>query len=337
MNVGLIFTLINILLACCNMITHGFNPNNGSTAIRTDNVRRHVQESRGADVMTSSSPEKRTAHVEDTPSLTSTTTLHSFWGQSRTKEEIRKHVAQTVFPNEQYIRTRKRIQILSSDLPLITIDNFLSKEQCNQIIQAAKESSKGMAQSTMGVSQQISKSRTSSTLWLHEYECEVPLRTLAGKVSRLIGLDASHMENLQVVKYEEGQKFDLHTDHLDSFNDLQCRGRLATCLVYLNSSSSGRGDGDYADDDDDDEIGEFQGGCTYFPEYEEYVFPRQGRAVFWFNTIEKPGSDGYSGDMFLNADLKSRHSASAVYNGEKWVCNRWVHPVSLEHGVRGDE
>ena len=191
-----------------------------------------------------------------------------------------------------------------------------------------------MTQSTMGVSQQISESRTSSTLWLHEHECEKPLRNIAGKVSRLVGLDASHMENLQVVKYEEGQKFDVHTDHLDCFNDLEVKGRLATCLIYLNSSSSGDSGGRSGDSSDG---GDFRGGCTHFPEFETYVFPKQGRAVFWFNTIEKPGSDGYYDDMFLNVDLRSRHSGEPVYGGEKWVCNRWIHPVPLKHGVRGDD
>lgn len=257
--------------------------------------------------------------------------LHSFWGQPKTKEQIRRHCAQTIFPNQPYIRSRQDIKVISNDLPLITIDNFLSKEMCHQIIEAAKNSSKTMKQSTMGVAQQISNSRTSSTLWLHEHECEKPLRHLAGNVSRLVGLEASHMENLQVVKYEEGQKFDVHTDHLDSFNDLDCRGRLATCLVYLNSSNhvdNSHGDNTHR--------GEFQGGCTHFPEYESYIVPKQGRAVFWFNTLEKPGGSDYSKDMFLNVDLRSRHSGEPVYRGEKWVCNRWVHPISLQNGVRDD-
>lgn len=244
-----------------------------------------------------------------------------------TTEEIRRHASATLFPDEAYIRTRQRIKVISTDLPLITIDEFLSKEMCEQIIDVAKASNQ-MKQSTMGVFQEVSSSRTSSTLWLHENECEVPLRILAGKVSRLMGLDASHMENLQVVRYEEGQKFDMHTDHLDSFNDLDCKGRLATCLVYLNSSIEGS--------DGVDTDGKFNGGSTYFPEYDAHVLPKQGRAVFWFNTVERLGSVGYSENMYLNVDLRSRHSGSPVQNGEKWICNRWIHPVKLLNGVRDD-
>ena len=278
------------------------------------------------------------------PSLPAPKTIHSFWSQPHTREEIKRHCAQTVFSKEQYTHTRKRINVISSDLPLITIDNFLSHEFCNDIIDTAINSSIGMKPSTMGVSQQISKSRTSSTLWLHDNgndndennnnndnndKSNKALRVLAGKVSQLVGLHTSHMENLQVVKYEQGQKFDLHTDHLDSFNELDCRGRLATCLLYLNSSSDNN-------DNDDDSEGEFRGGCTYFPEYEAYVMPKKGRAVFWFNTIEKPGSVGYTHDMNLTVDLRSRHAGTPVYNGVKWVCNRWIHPIPLGFGVRGD-
>ena len=266
-------------------------------------------------------------------------TIHSFWSQPRTREEIRRHCAQTLFPKEQYIHTKKRISVISSDLPLITIDNFLSPELCNDVIDAAMTSSVGMKPSTMGVSQQVSNSRTSSTLWLHDDnnndngKSNKALRVLAGKVSQMVGLDTSHMENLQVVKYEQGQKFDLHTDHLDSFNELDCKGRLATCLLYLNSSSDHN---DY-DDGHQGEFREFRGGCTYFPEYEAYITPKKGRAVFWFNTIERPGSVGYTHDMNLTVDLRSRHSGTPVYNGVKWVCNRWIHPIPLSFGVRGDD
>lgn len=269
--------------------------------------------------------------VDSTSSSSSSpTTIHTFWGQTRKKEEIRKYVSSILFPHENYIHTRNRINILSTELPLITIDDFIPPEMCNEIIQTAKESD-NMKLSTLGAEQTISDSRTSSTTWIREEQCEIPLRVLAGKVSRLVGLDTSHMENLQVVRYKEGQKFDMHTDHLDDFNHLDCKGRLATCLVYLNS----------ANDEDDFEShggfdGGFDGGSTHFPQYDADVVPKQGRAVFWFNTMEKPGSDGYTDTMFHNVDLNSVHAGNAIQNGEKWVCNRWVHPIPLNFGVRDE-
>ena len=250
---------------------------------------------------------------------------HSFsWAEPRSEEEIAIFCSKTLFPDIDVDVATKRIKVISTDLPLVVIENMISDEMCEEIIQAAQAHGK-MRRSTVGDSQEKAEIRTSSTTWLRESHCETPLRVLAGKASRLSRIPAKHMENLQVVRYEPGQKFDMHTDQLDAFNALDCRGRLATCLLYLNSSRLG-----------DPEEGDFDGGETHFPEYNISVVPKRGRAVFWFNTIEKPGQQDFTSDMALTADLKSRHAGKAVINGEKWVCNRWIHPVPLVDGVRDD-
>ena len=219
-----------------------------------------------------------------------------------------------------------------------------------------------MKRSTMGVSQQQTGTRTSSTTWLREEDedededdeevmmmdravcrgttTSSPLRYLAEKVSRLSGVPATHFENLQVVRYEPGQKFDVHTDHLDEFNDLECRGRVATCLLYLNSSRKGMGMGMGGQGESEKAGNFFRGGETYFPEYNVNIIPKRGRAVFWFNTIEKQVQQsarmcsGYEDDdTRLTVDLRSRHAGKPVIggggSGEKWVCNLWIHPVPL--------
>jgi hypothetical protein len=57
-------------------------------------------------------------------------------------------------------------------------------------------------------------------------------------------------------------------------------------------------------------------------------------AVFFFNTRERPGMEGYDPEMFLNVDLKMRHAGLPVLEGEKWICNRWNHPIEYGAGVR---
>ncbi len=252
-----------------------------------------------------------------------------FWAEPRNQEEIYKFISKQIFPNIHQEIAQAKIHIVSTELPLVIIDDFLSDEMCQEIIEAAKQDGK-MTRSTLGVSQEETETRTSSTTWLREVHCEKPLLLLAGKVSRISsGIPAAHMENLQVVRYEPGQKFDMHTDHLEDFNKLECKGRLATCLLYLNSSWEGK--------DEYDRTGNhFHGGQTYFPEYNIEVVPKRGRAVFWFNTIEKPGQRGYEDDMALSVNLKSRHAGKPVINGEKWVCNRWIHPIPLGNGVRDE-
>jgi hypothetical protein len=51
--------------------------------------------------------------------------------------------------------------------------------------------------------------------------------------------------------------------------------------------------------------------------------------------LEKPGVQGYDPLMFLRTDVRLRHAGLPVLAGEKWICNRWVHPIDFGAGVRG--
>jgi len=237
----------------------------------------------------------------------------NFWSTPRSAIEIVEHIK-----NSDIASAANQISVLSEDLPLIVIHNFLSDESCEKIILAAKQKG-SLERSTLGDTKSVSYQRTSSTTWLSKEHCEITLNALAEKASTLSGIPTQNMENLQVVRYNgNGEKFDMHTDHLKEFNDLDCRGRLATCLIYLNSSK---------DASDDGTKDSFIGGETRFPEYDADVTPRCGTAVFWFNTTQRPGVEGYSPMMDLDVDLRSRHAGMPVFKGEKWVCNLWMHPV----------
>ena len=161
-------------------------------------------------------------------------------------------------------------------------------------------------------------------MWLRDEDCPNALRVMTDKVSAVSGLPPSHMENLQVCRYLPGQEFKLHTDHQDSFNDLECRGRLATCLLYLSEPRAG--------------------GETWFPglatdetdeSSEPRIAPTTGSAVFFWNTLERPGAPGYDPEGFLNVDLQLRHAGLPVLDGEKFIANRWIHPIDIGSGVRG--
>jgi prolyl 4-hydroxylase len=202
----------------------------------------------------------------------------AFWGRERTQEEICQFVTDAVLSVESKLET-PRVEVLSAEPPLIVVHNFVSPSDCHAIITATQQHQE-MKRSTMGASQETSQERTSSTAWLPESLCEQPLGRLSEKASRISQLPTSYMENLQVVKYQPGQEFQIHTDHLDSFNDLECRGRLATCLVYLESP---------------DEAGE-----TSFPEFSVEIPPTQGSAVFFLEHNRAS----------RNGELRSSHVSS---------------------------
>ena len=99
-------------------------------------------------------------------------------------------------------------------------------------------------------------------------------------------------------------------------------------LVYLNDSEQSMTIG----------VGEgtrFTGGQTMFPEFRAAITPKKGSALFFFNTLERPGSTNYNTNMFLNVDRKLRHAGAPVLSGNKWVANRWIHPRNYGAGVRG--
>jgi len=247
---------------------------------------------------------------------------HSFWGNPKSQEEIQSFCERAI--------SGCICEVHNVEPPLIALHNFLSQDECNILIDSAMHEG-DFQRSTTGSEQETNNIRTSSTAWLRDDDEDSSksrvLRILADRVASIVGLAPSFQENLQVIQYSETQKFDVHTDHLDEFNHLECKGRLATCLIYLNSSEGGGRQ---------PQTGQcFTGGETYFPDFDVKVSPQQGTSIFFFNTLERPGMSEYSDEMFLNVDLRLRHAGLPVTCGIKWACNRWIHPIQYGAGVRG--
>jgi prolyl 4-hydroxylase len=278
---------------------------------------------------TSSSPElkpPKTSHV------------HEFWRKTRSKSEVEAHVIASLESVEKTGNHRpssaphpSRVQVVSAEPPLVVIHDFISSGMCAELIQLAQLA--GLSRSTTGNDQAVSTSRTSSTVWLTDRDAPIPSRWIAEAVSQITGLPTECMENLQIARYQPGQQFHLHTDHRDSFNDLECGGRLATFLIYLAEPEAGGATyfpGLFDSDDDDDESN-----IRVHQNQDVIVAPTQGSAVFFWNTIQKPGCESYDCEMFLDVDMRLRHAGLPVDAGEKWIANRWVHPIDTGLGVRG--
>lgn len=303
-------------------------------------------------------------------SSSAVTTNTNFWGVPRNKQEIIDFVSSTIFYDISHHEAASnalndnvppsidqhlnRIEVISEEPPLVIVHGFLESEYCDDIINAVLDSEEEpsssndeqaenknrLKRSTMGQEQEVSQQRTSSTAWLHPQHCPAPLDAFSARTSNLSGLPTNNGENLQVVRYQAGEEFQVHTDHLDSFNEMDCGGRLATCLLYLNDSESERerstssiesSISSRSSSDDNNEA--FTGGETMFHHFNTAVSPRKGSALFWWNTVERPGSKDYDKDMFLNVDSKLRHAGLPVLSGEKWVANKWLHPLPFPFGV----
>jgi len=181
-----------------------------------------------------------------------------------------------------------------------TIDNVLSKTECDFIIEQSK---KFLIPSTILSGE--SEYRTSRNCFV-PYEHPLCLK-IAKCVQDLIKdiddveIPIDHFESLQVVNYKSGEYYKEHEDYFytDSKEDqveLKKGGqRTWTALIYLNTMKGRDGSGG-----------------TEFTKQHKTIYPKIGRMVIWRNLI--------NGRVLES----TQHQGLAPIGCEKWVCNVWV-------------
>jgi prolyl 4-hydroxylase len=119
----------------------------------------------------------------------------------------------------------------------------------------------------------------------------------------MVNLTRSHLEGLQVVKYEPGDYFKPHHDWFQSdYADKIGNQRRYTFFVYLNDVPGG-------------------GGETDFPQLNRSFQPKKGDALFWRNCTE------------LNECSElNLHQGKAPLNDVKYGLNIWVRFYSNSTG-----
>lgn len=139
------------------------------------------------------------------------------------------------------------------------------------------------------------------------------------RISRYTYLPPYHGEDLQVLKYGYGQKYDAHHDvgELDSRSGAQLAAegghRVATVLLYLSDVE--------------------EGGETAFPD-SEWINPALGTASKWSDcadehvAVHPKKGDGllfWSITADYKIDAKSMHAGCPVIKGTKWTATKWIH------------
>jgi len=172
-------------------------------------------------------------------------------------------------------------------------DDFISKEDCDFII----EVSKPLMKDATTVAPQVEDYRTNSNCFIN-YGTYGPVDALAYKVSEITKSPIENFESLQVNHYTHGQRYKKHHDYFDGDKDshekhLKRGGqRTWTALIYLNDVESG--------------------GETIFNNINEKIKPKQGTVVIWKNSE--------NGKLFVD----SMHEALPTVNCEKWSANVWI-------------
>lgn len=211
-------------------------------------------------------------------------------------------------------REEQWTEILSWEPRAFLYHNFLSKEECEYLINLAKPH---MMKSTVVDSKtgrsKDSRVRTSSGMFLRRGRDRV-IREIEKRIADFSFIPVEHGEGLQVLHYEVGQKYEAHFDYfLDEFNTKNGGQRTATLLMYLSDVE--------------------EGGETVFPAANMNI-----SAVPWWNELSECAKQGLSlkpkmGNALLfwstrpdaTLDPSSLHGSCPVIRGNKWSATKWMH------------
>lgn len=185
-----------------------------------------------------------------------------------------------------------------NDDPLVYVfENFVSEQEVNQLLAAAKPKLKqALVSSNKAGTESIG--RSGSNCWI-PFKQHRLIEDLSLRVAEVVGLPLDQAESLQVIYYSQDQEYAPHYDAWDAATERGRRcmikggQRMVTCLLYLSDVE--------------------EGGGTSFPNLEMEVRAKKGRMVLFHNC--------YGGRNLRHPDCL--HGGLPVVKGEKWACNFW--------------
>lgn len=211
-------------------------------------------------------------------------------------------------------RQEQWTEVLSWEPRAFIYHNFLSKEECEYLINLAKPFmiKSAVVDSKTGKSTE-SRVRTSSGMFLKRGKDKI-VQNIEKRIADFTFIPVENGEGLQVLHYEVGQKYEPHYDYfLDEFNTKNGGQRVATVLMYLSDVE--------------------EGGETVFP-----AAKANFSSVPWWNDLSECAKKGLSvkakmGDALLfwsmrpdaTLDPSSLHGGCPVIRGNKWSSTKWLH------------
>ncbi|KAF8392517.1 hypothetical protein HHK36_022860 [Tetracentron sinense] len=226
-----------------------------------------------------------------------------------------------------------KVKQVSSKPRAFVYEGFLTDDECDHLISLAKLELKrsAVADNVSGKSK-LSEVRTSSGMFISKgkdsivdgIEDKIAAWTFLPKDLNCVSCFSENGEDIQVLRYEHGQKYDPHYDYFaDKVNIARGGHRIATVLMYLTDV--------------------VKGGETVFPLAEESprhrpsttnddlsecakkgiaVKPRRGDALLFFSLYPS-----------ATPDSNSLHAGCPVIEGEKWSATKWIHVDSFDKNL----
>ena len=206
------------------------------------------------------------------------------------------------------LRTAQKVN--ARNLELYTIDNFLTKEECDQIIQEI-DNSDLVHSSTFSAAHpkesRINDYRTSQTCYFKN-DNEL-IAQVESRICKELGINNRFSEHIQGQKYTVGQEFKRHKDFFDSKvleENTTIKGqRTWTFMIYLNDVE--------------------EGGNTSFPYAFVSTVPKAGRAVIWNNLDSNKVGNEFSS-----------HCGMPIIKGEKYILTKWFKDTEINLSIRNE-
>jgi prolyl 4-hydroxylase len=196
-----------------------------------------------------------------------------------------------------------RIVMSMRDPRVVVLADFLSDEECDQMIAQARVRLARSETVNVGTGgSEVHEARTSEGMFFTRAESPF-IERIEARLAALTQWPLENGEGLQVLRYQPGAEYKPHYDYFDPAQPgtpaILKRGgqRVATVLMYLNTPE--------------------QGGATVFPDARLDVAAQRGHAVFFSYDRPDPAT-------------RSLHGGAPVLAGEKWVATKWLRQARFE-------
>ena len=216
------------------------------------------------------------------------------------------------------------VEKLSDEPKAFLYHGFLSAEECDHLIKIGtphlKRSTVVGGKEDTGVLDDV---RTSYGTFIPKKYDDV-LYGIERRVEDFSQISYENQEQLQLLKYRDGQEYKDHQDGLTSPNGGR---RIATVLMFLHEPDKG-GETSFPQGKPLPEVAQRLRGareelsdCAWRDGRGLAVKPRRGDAVLFFSFKRNGGSD-----------IASTHASCPTVGGVKWTATKWIHEKRFDTG-----
>jgi prolyl 4-hydroxylase len=188
---------------------------------------------------------------------------------------------------------------------LVVFDNAMSGEEADRLVELGGitgyelSADVGDKKEDGTYTAQTNSGRTSTNAWcIDDCYADPTARVVMDRIANITYTPEMNSEYLQLLRYEEGQFYQIHNDYIPYQRQRPQGVRILTFYFYLN------------------DLEEKDGGGTHFPKLNLTVTPRKGRAVLWPSILSKSPN---------RKDTRTDHQAMPVLSGVKYGANAWIH------------